>query len=198
MREPRDPDEPQLIVESLRPQADGPRTSTSPGLQWRTVSRGLWVVLALLIVVAASVYLHTMPIVPSSPSPSGLPGVGWTHAGPAWARTIVFAASAPATAYTCGTSIHPEAELPEAISVGVSHDGGHTWQALDTPAQGVACEVSVNPTDARDVMLNTNPCSGCVPFERGLYRFFDAGSHWRVWPLPPRVPDGRQDFAGYL
>jgi hypothetical protein len=110
-----------------------------------------------------------------SPTPSqtadGLPQ-GWTAAqgiengfGPA----VAFAPSSPGTGYayqqTNGT-----------ITVSVSHDSGATWQKLDTPTNNQdRCDLSVDPTDARDVLLVCTPAasSGFTAL-----RSFDGGATW--------------------
>lgn len=130
---------------------------------------------------------------PLTPQPTL--GQGWSLAGPAYASMVAFAPSAPATAYTCGMLKPPEGwTVP--ISVGISRDAGRTWQTLSTPASGGSCDLTVDPTNAQDVVLLAMPlCTeGCQPPQTAkLYRTFDGGRHWNLWSLPPtgvnQLPD---------
>lgn len=122
---------------------------------------------------------------PLTPQPKS--GQGWSLAGPGYASMIAFAPSAPATVYTCGM-LKPSEGWSVPISVGVSYDAGRTWQTLSTPASGGSCDLTVDPTNAQDVMLLASPpCSeGCAaPQPSKLYRTFDGGKHWSLWSLPP-------------
>ncbi len=112
-------------------------------------------------------------------------GEGWNRAGPYDAAAIAFAPSAPATAYTCGQQ-HPPDGQPVPLMFGLSRDAGQTWQMLSTPATGVSCDLTVNPTNPQDVLLMASP-DRCVSPAK-LYRTFDGGAHWSLWSLPSPGP----------
>jgi hypothetical protein len=121
------------------------------------------------------------------------PGPGWTLAGPRYATSIAFAPNNPSTAYACGLKAAPENQSvqnqPVPLVVGVSHDAGRTWRALSTPAAGRFCNLSIDPTNAQDVMLIASPDNQCAsPTASKLYRTFDGGAHWSLWSLPPVGP----------
>lgn len=127
-------------------------------------------------------------------------GTAWRAAGPRWAQTIVFAVNAPAQAYTCGVPALASATLaqrPAAIALAVSRDAGRTWHTYMTPALGLSCDLTVDPSDAADVVLvaNLDPSGNTKPL--ALYRTLDAGATWHAWPLPFRTTDGRGDFYAY-
>jgi hypothetical protein len=125
-------------------------------------------------------------IIPATPTvimaPPAVPplGQGWTNAGPAVAQTIAFAPSAPQMAYTCGV---PEAGAPHAVIVGSSLDGGATWHVQAAPVSNTSCQISVDPLDARDVVLVAGTCASCQP--PWLLRSRDGGATWTVPTLPP-------------
>jgi hypothetical protein len=147
---------------------------------------------------------HT-PSGEGTPQPTPLPtvvwGRGWTPAGPVEAQRIIFAQSAPAVAYTCGAPTLNSLAQPAPIVVQVSLDRGHTWRPSLTPATGVECDLTVDPTDARDVVLAALPPPTSQPFSSdaavdavALYRSFDGGATWQPWPLPT-APDGARYFT---
>lgn len=123
----------------------------------------------------------------------------WTAAGPAYAQRIAFAPSAPYTAYACGTTRPGASGRQVPVAVSVSGDGGLTWGTDDvTPAEAIGCELTVNPRDARDVMMVTTPCAHCSLREPlALYRSRDGGIRWAVVSLPARDASGASDFESY-
>ncbi len=120
------------------------------------------------------------------------PGDGWIPAGPSEAQHIVFAPSNPAIAYTCGAPGFSSMTNPVSIAVEVSYDHGNTWQLSKTPALGVVCDITVDPTDAADVTLaaitespdRTATPAAITPSALELYRSLNGGENWRPWPLP--------------
>jgi hypothetical protein len=139
-----------------------------------------------------SVGVSSIQIFPAQPQP--VPG--WALAGPRFATTIVFAPSAPAIGYTCGLQTVSVNGQPVPLTIGVTVDAGIHWRLLRGPASAVACNISVNPTNAADVALLASPCEPCsTPLETTkLYRSFDAGLHWSLWSLPASGPDQSQDL----
>jgi len=130
----------------------------------------------------------TAPI--ATPVSTLAPGLGWIPAGPPDATAITFAPGAPDIGYSCGAARPSSQDAPAAIRVYESGDRGATWRPLDSPALGVSCDLSVDPTDARDVFLLASSCPACTPaLPLGLYRTRDGGRDWAAWPLPP-YPSG--------
>jgi hypothetical protein len=157
---------------------------------------------AILVVVAAgailervrqpSVASETVPLLatptsPPTPAPTIPPGQGWMPAGPSWAQWIVFAPSAPGTAYLCGTPSNTDPTRQAPVSLGHSRDSGGTWQSWATSISATACVVDVDPTNAYDLLLEVWPCviSASVSCPTELYRSFDGGHNWHVVALPP-------------
>ncbi len=122
-------------------------------------------------------------------SPSPQPGPGWSQAGPHSASSIAFASSVPTTAYTCGPQSPSSGQLVPLI-VGVTRDAGLIWQTLSTPATGMSCNLTVNPTNVQDVVLIASPANQCASSQSSvLYRSLDGGAHWSIWPLPSPGPN---------
>lgn len=129
---------------------------------------------------------------PLTPQPQ--PDRGWRLAGPRYASEIAGAPSAPATLYVCGVQ-QPSKDQPSPLLVGVSHDSGNTWQTFSPPASAVSCYLTVNPTNARDVVLTAFACVQCTPPQAShLYRTFDGGKHWSAWSLPAPGPNQSADL----
>ncbi len=178
-------------VQSLPPQG----LSRKARIRRLAVGGGALVV-ALLIIVGSVPALRSQALVlvgaasptpginyaPLTPQPQL--DTGWRMAGPRYAARIVFAPSAPTTAYTCGVQ-RLAGEEPVPIVVSVTHDGGKTWQTRGTPASAVTCGLTVNPTNAQDVVLLTTRCPHCAqPQASELYRTFDGGKSWNTLSLP--------------
>jgi len=119
--------------------------------------------------------------------------VGWTAAGPAYGETVAVAPSAPTTLYACGLDPQGARDGSQPITVGVSRDGGDTWQALPaSPGPGLYCfNVRVSPVDPRYVALTVDACaaSGCgsgapSDLRRYVNVSADGGAHWTRLALP--------------
>ncbi|HEU5370535.1 MAG TPA: hypothetical protein VFU69_18830 [Ktedonobacterales bacterium] len=116
------------------------------------------------------------------------PSPGWMLAGPRYATSLAFAPSNPSTAYACGLK-QSTGNQPVPLIVSVSHNAGRTWHTLGSPAAGGFCNLSIDPTNAQDVMLIASPDNQCAsPTTSKLYRTFDGGAHWSLWSLPPVGP----------
>ncbi|HKV84145.1 MAG TPA: hypothetical protein VJN88_06280, partial [Ktedonobacterales bacterium] len=103
---------------------------------------------------------------------------GWVASPLTYGKAIAFAASAPLTGYACGNMATDPADTTTPILLGVTHDGGQTWQpAITTPALGVECHVYVNPQEPYDLLIMTG---GATP----SYRSRDSGQTWTKIVLP--------------
>ncbi len=201
VEEPADETELRLTVEPLHPER--PRSRLPLGR--RALLNGLSIAAACALLLLAIGYFRNTDIVTrrglssGTPTPSMPPPPhGWTLAGPAEAQTIAFAASEPATAYTCGAFPLDAPGRPLGITVGVSHDYGRTWAELSSPLLSPWCDISINPTDARDVALLTVVCASCSADPLlNLYRTTDGGVTWTLWLLPPSAAGVSTDFTGY-
>ncbi|HEX9035954.1 MAG TPA: zf-HC2 domain-containing protein [Ktedonobacterales bacterium] len=97
---------------------------------------------------------------------------GWKFSqglGTSMAPDIAFALSSPSSAYAY-------TETAGAIVVYVSQDRGQTWRSLGTATTGQnSCDLSVDPTNARDVLLICTPAasSGFT-----VLRSLDGGVTW--------------------
>jgi hypothetical protein len=185
-------DEPRLTVEPL----DGRGSRRAPAIELRPLLNALSVALAVAVLAAAVVTLARGPgRAPSAaPQAAGASAAGWVHAGPALAQSIAFAPDAPALAYSCGPSAL--SDLPVPLRVGVSRDDGATWRTRDSAVAGLACALTVDPADARDLVLAATLCASCALYTpRRLYRSFDGGASWRPWPLPPSGSPAADDAA---
>jgi hypothetical protein len=163
---------------------------------------------AILVVVAAGLILHqlrqlsvtsgTIPPLTAPTSPPTIPpGRGWTHAGPPWADWIVFAPSAPGTAYLCGTPGNTDPNRQAPVSLALSQDSGRTWQSWTTSMRAGFCVVDIDPTNAHDLLLEVFPCgisaSVSCSGSAQLFRSRDGGYSWHLAAFPP-APAG--SFSG--
>lgn len=123
---------------------------------------------------------HVQALIPASIA-------GWNPGGPTAAQDIVFAPSAPGTAYACGVPALSSSLAPVPVVVSTSRDTGRTWRTLRSPGEGVTCSLTVNPTNALDVLVMLSPSSTFASKPIALYRTFDGGSTWSRWPIPPRL-----------
>jgi hypothetical protein len=191
-----DPDpegEPTLVREPLG--AFTPRRDTQRRPWLRALSLALT---AILLVVAAGVILQrarqssvasgTIPPLTAPTSPPTIPtGQGWTPAGPPWAKWIVFAPSAPGTAYLCGTPGNTDPNRQAPVSLALSQDAGSTWHSWTTSMRAGGCGVAVDPTNAHDLLLEVWTCatSASASCPAQLFRSLDGGHSWRLAAFPP-------------
>ena len=96
--------------------------------------------------------------------------LGWTATlgiGTVGIPRVVFAPSTPTVGYICAASTQGGIELAKTI------DGGASWKTVYAPPPDSGnCQLSVNPTDARDVAANYGN-----PFANTIMRSRDGG----VW-----------------
>jgi hypothetical protein len=191
----------ELAVEQL-PIAHRPAWLRMPSAESR---RSLSLALAgILIVTLLAVLIRVIPGAASStgqavatqaapirppegptPLPTIPPGTGWSAAGPANAQALVFVPTpgAPALGYTCGAA-DTAGQSPK-IAVNVSQDGGQSWRQSGGTVPGLACDVTANPADPRDVVVATTPSPlfGLHP-PVSLFRSFDGGDTWSPLTVP--------------
>jgi hypothetical protein len=196
-----DSDDLRLAVDSLYPD----RPPRLPEMRRRTLQGAVRLAVAIVSVFAvAAVVVSSLrsanPPAHNAAEPTPAPSLppGWISGGPSYAQTIVFAPSAPTTAYTCGAVPLDEPGAPLSVSVGVSHDYGRTWKTLPSPLLSPWCDITVDPTDPQDVVLVTVVCASCSANPPlSIYRTTDGGDDWSLWPLPPWGSGGRDVFSGY-
>jgi len=129
-----------------------------------------------------------------APLPTVLPaGQGWAKTtGPDYAAAVAVAPGQPATLYTCSSDLDPHPRL------GLSHDGGRTWQTSTLPASCDALEVS--PANAQDLAFSGEKCqlsSAAAATSAGKFGFrAPRGEDVVVGPIPPvpRISAGRADY----
>ncbi|GEM_PF-3802115 len=102
------------------------------------------------------------------------------------AQTVAFGVSSPTTVYSCGVpglrSLRGAAHSGPVV-VSVSHDGGLLWEQQPTHIIALLCNLSVDPTNPRDVILIATTCLDCFsPSE--VFRSFDGAHTWRQMNPP--------------
>jgi hypothetical protein len=92
---------------------------------------------------------------------------------------LFFAPGDPLTAYTC---VNRGNLQRGPLTIGVSHDGGHTWRFQLTAIPAIECQMAVNPGDARSIALaaQAQQCEGdgCAALPVALYLSRDGGATW--------------------
>lgn len=127
-----------------------------------------------------------VPTVTVVPTATSIPAPWQTVSNLAYGKGIAFGHSDPLTGYVCGT---PEGVGATHLRFGITHDGGHTWQApIITSIPGNDCHVYVNPYIIQDLVIGTRPCwKGCDNSDT-YYRSLDAGLSW----VPQVAPAGNE------
>jgi hypothetical protein len=128
-------------------------------------------------------------------------GLGWTKAGPSYFYgTVAVAPSEPATLYSCGQQPSANGNPSAPSFLGVSHDGGKTWNTSPIPAYCATLKVS--PANPLYVAFEGTICgsaSGCAApppdsLLAWVYSSTDGGAHWALAKLPPNTVDASQDL----
>jgi hypothetical protein len=127
--------------------------------------------------------------VPSATSVTQLkPTSTWTFAAAIPdAKDIAFAQSDPLTGYACGNAVPLTRDVMShtLLQLSVTHDGGRTWSTTTTAMGGASCHISINPTNARDLLMQPISCPDCdAQFGYRNYRSIDGGAHWIELTLP--------------
>jgi hypothetical protein len=144
-------------------------------------------VVALIIAFLSVFHAHAPS---STPAPAATPQTlhvtpadGWVKpAALSFGKDITFATSDPLTGYVCGNAVPAfGAETSAPLRFTVTHDGGRTWhEEATTPAEGYTCEVHINPSDAREIVMIARQATTDT-----TWRSFDGGATWRQMTLPP-------------
>jgi hypothetical protein len=110
-------------------------------------------------------------------------GTGWRVIGPHDLQTLFFVPGEPLTAYTC---LNRGGGQRGPLTLGVSHDGGHTWAFHTTALPDTECQMAVSPTDARTIAMAANwaTCEGdgCYGHATDVYISHDGGATWTAAP----------------
>lgn len=131
---------------------------------------------------------NPQPTATSFPLPQG-----WTDAHVNYAKDVAFSPADPQTGYVCGNLYNGTqgdgtqgGTLP--LELGVTHDGGKTWQGpMTLPFHYGDCRVQVNPFNAQDLLIGEFVCYGCdgdALYPRTWYRSMDGGATWHLVPIP--------------
>lgn len=180
-------DDPEFVISDLGSSSSGPR----PMRELRPLLNGLSALVAVAVVIVGVAWLRGYHASPASTTASATNLDGWRNVGLQNVGGIAFAAAAPTTAYACTQPTAANAASPTVlpITLQTSHDGGKSWRASTTPLSGYSCTISVDPTDARDVVLIASGCFGLcdgVTQHDEIIRSYDAGAHWQPITFPAR------------
>jgi len=120
---------------------------------------------------------------------------GWVLGVAVQYGNVAFAPGNPAIGYVCGG----DAGGGTAISFGVTHNGGTSWQIQKSPSLYAACSLSISSANPNYVALLTTSCYSCAsetPSTR-LDISRDGGKTWKQGVLPntDSVDPHQIDFA---
>jgi hypothetical protein len=128
-----------------------------------------------------------------TPYPSDPRSNGWTPVGGGNFADVQFSAGGGQRGYLCGMSTGTGKRL-----VGVTTDGGDTWQIGTSPAGYDGCSLQVSATNPLDAVLlsNVGACAGgCLGFD--AHYSIDGGKTWSAAPFPANAsPDAGAVWAG--
>jgi hypothetical protein len=84
------------------------------------------------------------------------------------------------------------------VAIGISDDSGRTWQTITTRLTASTCQMTVNPLDARDLLMALGSCGTCSsPAPMQLYRTHDGGLSWSLIQFPPQGGSASPQFMWY-
>ncbi len=115
---------------------------------------------------------------------------GWMRVTVPYAMNVVFAQSDPLTGYACGNM--PDATDPKNVSayqntltIGITHDGGHSWVANATNITSFGCSLQINPLNPQElVMQATQLCPCSDTYDLPWYRSLSGGLSWQELTPP--------------
>lgn len=119
---------------------------------------------------------------------------GWTQVSRV-AGDVKFSASSPRRGYLCGSD-----QSGPGI-VGVTTDGGQTWGFGQSSAAYDSCSIQMSPTNALDVVINSEEGTCAAPCPRvDAHYSTDGGKTWNAAPIPQNTvaPGGAIWSAAYL
>jgi hypothetical protein len=117
---------------------------------------------------------------------------GWTPVIGGVFADVQFTRSSRQRGYLCGIGDKANTRI-----VGVTTDGGDTWQIGPSPAGYDQCSVQVSATNPLDVALlsSVGPCGSCTGFD--THYSIDGGRTWKVAPFPQNAqPTSGAVWAG--
>ena len=197
--------EDELVREPLYPQAH-------PSPSARRIALLSALIALLVLVIAGTTVLvvrdlrqsqaarTSTPVAATATTSSGIPtpnlsdpqSTGWTPVSGGVFTDVQFTQSSRQRGYLCGMG-----EKTNTRIVGVTTDGGDTWQIGPSPAGYDHCSVQVSATNPLDVALlsSVGPCGSCTGFD--THYSTDGGRTWRVAPFPPNTePTASAVWAG--
>ncbi len=102
---------------------------------------------------------------------------------------VQFTQSSGQRGYLCGMGAGTSTRL-----VGVTTDGGNTWQIGPSPAGYDYCSLQVSATNPLDVvLLSIGTCGGCTA---DTHYSTDGGKTWKAAPFPPNMEAAGAVWAG--
>lgn len=192
------PDEDHLVRESLPAQSYPRRSPRSAGRI--ALLAGLAALLVLTIAGTTALVVRDLrlsqpggtsgtaavatwtPSGQSSGAPTAVPSDprdnGWTPVSGGSFSDVQFTQSSGQRGYLCGTDATNKTRL-----LGVTTDGGNSWQIGSSPAGYDSCSLQVSATDPLDVVLfsSVGPCGSCTGYD--AHYSTDGGKTWKVPPL---------------
>lgn len=156
------------------------------------------VTLATRVPTTTPTFPPTATPAPPPPSPTALPfpPPGWVATGPSFATTITFAPGHPQIGYVCGDV------QKTTLDFAATADGGASWSPgtalpASVSTQG-SCQIAVDPTNPRDVVVLINPCTGdCGPNPLAMIRSLNGGQSWKALTVPDSTNYGFGTAFGF-
>jgi hypothetical protein len=204
-RQPTMTPDDELVREPLYPRTRPPQSAGRIALLGALAALLVVTVMGTTALVARDLHLRssqttlttpgaaTVPSWTPTPTPNVIDpqGSGWTQAPGGNFADVQFAQSNSLRGYLCG--MNGGTRL-----VGVTTNGGDTWQIGPSLAGYDYCSVQVSATNPLDVALRSSvaPCGdSCTGFD--THYSTDGGKTWKAAPFPPNTgPDASAVWAG--